>query len=146
MRFTAGVAITEDELLEALGQNVAGLTIDENGVICRATAELEELFGYRFRGELIGEEVEILMPEEFRAAHKQHTKAFFANPHKRPMTGFEGQTKQGLRFPCTIKLGAYCFAGRNGLKVATAIVAENAKSILPPPASATITKAPQDAG
>lgn len=132
MRYTAGVSISEDELLEALGQNVAGLAIDENGVICRATAELEELFGYRFRGELIGEEVEVLMPDEFRIAHKKHTRAFFQNPHKRPMTGFEGQTKQGTRFPCTIKLGAYCFSGRSGLKVATAIVAENAKSVPSP--------------
>jgi PAS domain S-box-containing protein len=140
MRYTAGVAISEDELLEALGDSVAGLAIDENGVICRATHALEELFGYRFRGELIGEEVEILMPEEFRSRHKQHTRVFFQNPHDRPMTGFEGQTKQGARFPCTIKLGAYCFHSRNGLKVATAIVAENAKSAILPPTTKPATE------
>ncbi len=66
----------------------------------------EQLFGYS-ETELIGNLVEILIPERFRGHHPQHRGAYVAAPSARPMgTGLElyGRRKDGTEFPVDIML------------------------------------------
>jgi PAS domain S-box-containing protein len=57
----------------------AMVVVAETGKIVRANARMEQLFGYR-RDELLGQAVDILLPERFRAGHQDFLSAFFANP------------------------------------------------------------------
>ncbi|MFN8488740.1 MAG: PAS domain S-box protein [Caldilineaceae bacterium] len=86
-------------LLEAAP--IAIVTVDGNGRILYANAKLEELFGYQ-RQELLGQKVEILMPERFRTIHVQHRAGFSEHPHVRHMgSGMDlaGRRKDGSEFP-----------------------------------------------
>src|SRR5215471_489601 len=60
------------------------LTVRSDGRVAWANARIESLFGYA-RDELIGQPVEILLPERFGTAHSRHRDGFFAEPRVRPM-------------------------------------------------------------
>src|SRR2546426_10392766 len=47
------------------------LVSDPDGRITEANAQVEKLFGYS-RAELVGQRVEVLIPERFRLAHLGH--------------------------------------------------------------------------
>ena len=66
----------------------------------------EKIFGYD-REDLLGQPVELLIPEELRAKHVHHRSQYWNHPHTRPMgTGLalEGRRKDGSRFPVEISL------------------------------------------
>ncbi len=80
--------------------------IDNDGRISLINHMTEQMFGYE-RSELIGQPIEILMPERFRNRHHQHRQAYFAASSTRPMgTGLElfAQRKDGSDFPVEISL------------------------------------------
>jgi PAS domain S-box-containing protein len=63
-------------------------------------------FGYT-REELLGQPVELLIPERFHAAHAHHRDGYFGDPRTRRMgTGLElfGRRKDGSEFPVEISL------------------------------------------
>ena len=79
---------------------------DPHGRILLVNAETERLFGYR-RDELVGQLVDILVPERFRTNHPHHRQGYTAQPHTRSMG--EGRDLWGLRkdnteFPVEISL------------------------------------------
>ncbi len=79
---------------------------DAEGRITSINSQVEHLFGYG-RQELIGREVEILVPERFRQAHPDHRSAYKAHASVRPMgAGLElfGRRKDGSEFPVDIML------------------------------------------
>jgi PAS domain S-box-containing protein len=85
----------------------AVLVCDAEGGIREANARVETLFGYG-RGELVGQPVEILVPERFRAAHPKHRHEYVREPRLRPMgAGLElfARHKNGSEFPVDILLG-----------------------------------------
>src|SRR5262245_38480606 len=94
--------------LHALVESVSDALVvtDTCGRIVLVNAQTEQLFGYT-RGELLGQSVEILVPERLRAKHIEQRAAFVSNPHTRPMgRGLElsGRHKDGHEVPIEIGL------------------------------------------
>lgn len=70
------------------------MIVDEAGIITLANSQTEQIFGYR-KGELIGQPVEILVPEGFRAAHRTMRFKFTSGQDVRGMA--KGQAFSGRR-------------------------------------------------
>jgi PAS domain S-box-containing protein len=83
------------------------VVVNSEGHIVQVNKRTEALFGYD-REELLNSEPDVLLPERFREKHKEHRKAYMAEPRVRPMgTGLElyGRKKDGNEFPVDIALG-----------------------------------------
>jgi PAS domain S-box-containing protein len=92
------------QLLEAAPDAI--LQVDEEGRIILLNRVTEEMFGYS-REELLGQPVELLIPEDLRKAHGGHRARYRTQPATRAMgTGLalEGLRKDGSRFPVEISL------------------------------------------
>src|SRR5919204_1485176 len=91
-------------LLEAAPDCV--VIVDLGGTIQMVNRQTEVLFGYP-REELLGQPVEMLMPERFRGRHHGHRMNYADDPHTRPMgVGLElfGRREDGSEFPVEISL------------------------------------------
>ena len=91
-------------LFEAASEGV--IVVDRAGRIMSVNTKTEELFGYP-RAELLGQPVEMLMPERYRAAHPRHRNAYFASPRVRSMgrgLDLAGQRRDGREFPIEVSL------------------------------------------
>jgi PAS domain S-box-containing protein len=93
-------------LLEAAPD--AMVCVDGDGRIALVNAQAERLFGYG-RDELVGQPVEILVPDAVRLVHPEHRAGYTADPKPRPMgAGMElaGRRRDGSSFPAEISLSA----------------------------------------
>ncbi len=92
-----------------------------DGRIVLVNRQTEALFGYG-REELLGEPVELLVPEEFRRRHRGHRATYFAEQGVRPMgAGIElfGRRKDGSEVAVEISLSP--IETEEGVLVAAAI-------------------------
>src|SRR5678809_1095273 len=106
-------------ILEAIPDAVA--VVNQQGVLIQVNSQTESLFGYT-RAELIGQKIEILVPERQRPHHDQHREQFHRQPKIRRMgSGLDlyGRRRDGSEFPVEISLSPV--AAGNGLIVLSAI-------------------------
>ena len=85
------------------------IVIDLQGIIQLANPCIEKYFGYR-NAELIGQPVDILIPETRRKKHEHHLERYFDNPRPRPMgygLNLFARKKNGMEFPVEISLARY---------------------------------------
>jgi PAS domain S-box-containing protein len=91
-------------LMEAAAD--AMVVVSRDGKIALVNRQTEKLFGYA-RDELVGQPIEILVPDRFRAGHPAHREGYFNDPHPRPIgagLAFCGRRKDGTEFPAEISL------------------------------------------
>lgn len=84
----------------------AMVIVDQDGRIVLVNSQTANLFCYTSE-ELMGQSVEILIPERLRDKHPEYRHAFFANPIARPMGAARllyGRRKNGSEFPVEISL------------------------------------------
>jgi two-component system, LuxR family, sensor kinase FixL len=84
----------------------AMIMVDSKGVVSFANAPAATVFGYA-DNELIGCNIETLIPGRFRAGHPGHRQGFFSDPSSRVMgVGREifGRRKDGSEFPVEVRL------------------------------------------
>lgn len=80
--------------------------VNSEGTILLVNQQTEKTFQYH-REELIGQPVEILIPQRYRENHVEQRKSYFANPSARPMgmgRDLFGRCKDGTEFPVEIGL------------------------------------------
>jgi methyl-accepting chemotaxis protein len=100
---------------------IAFVAINPRGIIELVNAQAEKLFGYR-RDELIGQPVEMLVPQRFRSNHPGHRSSFFADPRARTMgvgRDLAGLRKDGSEF--AIEIGLNSIATADGMLALAAI-------------------------
>jgi len=96
-------AISSD-ILDVLPDGV--VAIDSDGVICLVNVQLEFMFGYS-SSELLGQKVEILLPESLKERHVGHREGYFDDPKIRGMGAgllLKGRKKKGKEFVVEIML------------------------------------------
>jgi two-component system NtrC family sensor kinase len=99
----------------------AMVVVDESGSIVLVNHQTEQLFGYD-RATLIGQMVEVLLPERLRHGHVRYRGSYFTAPHTRPMgNGLElvARRQDGSEFPVEISLSPLHTAG--GVLITSAI-------------------------
>ncbi|HSK46193.1 MAG TPA: PAS domain S-box protein [Candidatus Binatia bacterium] len=92
------------QLLEAAPDAI--LEVNAEGRITVVNAAAEKIFGYT-RAELIGQNIEMLVPEDKRSVHARYRAGYAQNPRVRPMgpgLELEAQRKDGTRLPVEISL------------------------------------------
>jgi PAS domain S-box-containing protein len=93
-------------LLESTTQSV--LAVDAKERIVLANGSTEAMFGYK-REELLGRQLDILIPEEHRGQHAPHHRAYFADMRNRPMglgLDLAARRKDGSTFPVEVALSS----------------------------------------
>jgi PAS domain S-box-containing protein len=91
-------------ILEAIPD--ALVAVNQHGIVIQINSQAEALFGYT-RDELIGQKIEMLVPERQRSQHHQHREHFHHQPKIRRMgSGLDlyGRRRDGSEFPVEISL------------------------------------------
>jgi PAS domain S-box-containing protein len=111
-RFTGIVSISSDGIV----------SVDERQRITFFNQGAEQIFGYT-ADEVLGEPLELLIPERFRAAHGAHVAAFGASPVAARRMGERGQIaglrRSGEEFPADASISKYVVGGE---RIYTAVV------------------------
>lgn len=108
------------QVIEAMPNGI--VLVDEAGYIELVNSPLEELTGYH-REELIGERIEVLVPESARGQHVGDRDAYLGEPVARPMGANRELTirrKDGEAVP--VEIGLNPIVGEEGTAVLSAIV------------------------
>lgn len=82
------------------------IAVNEKAVIVLANRSAELLFGYH-KAELLGQAIEILLPDALKEKHKNNRDGFMANPRNRPMgsgLSLKAKHKNGTEIAIDINL------------------------------------------
>jgi len=112
----SGGTVSESELqLRSILDTVPDgiIVIDERGAVQSFSPAAERLFGYT-AGEVIGQNVRILMPAPYGAVHDAYLQRYLTTGERR-IIGIGrvvvGQRKGGETFPMELQVGEFSFAG-----------------------------------
>ncbi len=100
----------------------AAIVVDKEGKIIFANSAVEILFGYK-QDELVGQMVEVLLPDNLSNHHPQLRKEYFNNPVQRLMgegRDLLGKRKNGTQF--FIEIGLMPLKTEEGLNVIASII------------------------
>ena len=103
--------------------------VSKDGIISLVNKQTEYLFGYT-REELIGEKVEILLPDKLRAAHPKLRNMFLETPQSRAMGAgrdLYARRKDGSEFPIEIGLNPIETAGGDQVLASIIDISERKK-------------------
>jgi PAS domain S-box-containing protein len=92
------------DLLDALPDAI--VAVNRDGTIVQVNSQTQQLFGY-LRDEMIGQKIEMLVPERYRRQHQQHRETFAETPRTRSMGAdldLYGRRRNGSEFPLEISL------------------------------------------
>jgi PAS domain S-box-containing protein len=94
---------TFQAMLDAAPDAMVG--VSREGTIVMVNVQSEAVFGYR-REALLGQSVEILVPERIKDVHPDLRESYFAEPRTRPMgvLSLVGRRADGVEFPAEISL------------------------------------------
>jgi len=101
------------ELVLAASPN-AVIVIDADGVVLMASNAVKTLFGFDPE-EIVGNTIELLVPEQLRSIHVRHRESFAAEGVARPMgLGLEltGRRRDGTLFPIDVGLSPFTAGGQ----------------------------------
>src|SRR6202158_568395 len=101
---TMAEILLSNDLLEALPDAI--VAVDRDGTIVQLNSQTQALFGYT-RDELMGQKVEVLVPESYRRQHHHHRQNFADTPKLRRMGAdldLYGRRRNGSEFPVEISL------------------------------------------
>ena len=101
---TVAETLLSPSILEAVPDAV--IAVNRQGVIIQTNSQAEAMFAYT-RDELIGQRIEVLVPERQRPEHARHQEEFHAKPKIRRMgSGLDlyGRRRDGSEFPVEISL------------------------------------------
>ncbi|HEY2796471.1 MAG TPA: response regulator [Thermoanaerobaculia bacterium] len=99
------------------------MVVDEKGVIQLANAQCEELFGYT-REELVGQPVEMLVPDDVRPGHPGLRESYHRSPGPRRMGSgrtLSGRRQNGSLVPVEVGLSPLPAGADEGPRVAVSI-------------------------
>jgi PAS domain S-box-containing protein len=108
---------TARAVLESASEGI--ILIDAAGRITLVNAAAERMFEYP-RAELLGQPLEILLPERIRGDHVTHRAGYFAEPRVRPMgigLDLSGRRRGGIEFPVEISL-SHVVSAEGGVAIA----------------------------
>jgi PAS domain S-box-containing protein len=111
---SVAVPLLSAPILEAIPD--ALVAVNQQGVIIKTNSQAEAMFGYT-RDELIGQRVEVLVPERQRSAHDHRRAEFHERPKIRRMgSGLDlrGRRRDGSEFPVEISLSPIRAGPRTG--------------------------------
>ena len=101
---TVAEVLLSNDLLETLPDAI--VAVDHNGTIVQVNSQTQELFGYG-RDELMGQKIEMLVPDRYRRQHQHHRQNFAEVPKTRRMGAdldLHGRRRNGSEFPVEISL------------------------------------------
>lgn len=121
---TAGVPVLGEDSFRRVVEWApsAMVMIDLEGVMVLVNAQTERMFNYD-REALIGQSVEILVPERFRQHHRSFRAGYFGDPQPRPMgvgRDLAGCRADGSEFP--IEIGLNPISTEAGVMVLASII------------------------
>ena len=91
------------------------IVVDAGGIILFANATTSALFGYTSE-QLVGQPMELLVPERFRIRHGAHVAAYLRDPTNREMgarlVDLFARRADGSEFPAGIRLGPFRDGGK----------------------------------
>ncbi|MDP9190090.1 MAG: PAS domain S-box protein [Acidobacteriota bacterium] len=82
------------------------VVVDGSGIIVAVNALAGTMFGYE-SDQLLGQPIEVLVPERFRPRHVEDRQTYSSSPRTRPMGAgrtLTGRTRDGSEFPLEISL------------------------------------------
>ena len=104
---SALAAVPLDQLWDAAPDSL--LLVDGKGEILAMNREAEVMFGFD-PGDLLGQRIEVLVPESYREVHLRHRDTFVGTSARRAMAagvGLQARRSDGSVFPAQISLSSF---------------------------------------